>query len=266
MLSDLVAATALGGFSRPNTPNEVFTTYSSVGNGIFGTSSQNVTNCGSSMVIDTPNTYPLIKTMFSNYFDLASIPVKYIRKNRKFEYDGNDYMGTQLNSIVQRDTAIDELLAQNHGDIVEDVIYKDIREIYLAYKKDKSFRNGLNDIIFSDIETLTINSNLSIAYTFIVYAIITLKNNHYLKKNNDPCCALLRNDYPTEQDLFRKIGEVLENADDLVDMTDCCSGRYRFVDYHLSKSEDIKLLPRILVYSFIDENNLIDDIMTLKRG
>ncbi|WP_026524753.1 hypothetical protein [Butyrivibrio sp. MB2005] len=266
MLSELAVSAPLGGFSRPNTPNEVFIAYSSVGNGIFGAASQNVTNCGSSMVIDTPSTYPFIKTMFSDFFDLDSIQVKYIRKNRKFDYDGSFYMGTQLNSIVQRNTAIDELLAQNHGDIVEDAIYKDIREVYLAYKKDKSFRNGLNDIIFSDIETLSINSKLSIAYTFIVYAILTLKNYHYLKKRNDPCYALLKNDYPTEQDLFRKISEVLKTADDLVDVTDCCLGRYRFVDYHLSKTEDIKLLPRMLVYSFIDDNSLIDDIMALKRG
>lgn len=268
MIRELFESKYLDDYSRANTPNDKFTTFTSIGNNIFGAGSQNVTNAGSSMLIDTPNTYPNIKSMFEEYFALSSLPVIYSRLSYEFnkKYDGKIFHGSDLGKIVASKTSVEDLLALESISIVDSPLYNDLRTVFLRYKKDLEYRKELNRIIFEDINTLSIAKNLSVGFTFIIYAMVTLKNNHYLKKSSNIGYKEVKSKYSDEAKFFSKIGQVLNSSDDLVDITDCCVGRYRFVDYHLSRENDIKLLPQILTYYIVDGSNLIEDMLSIKRS
>lgn len=260
MIEMMFEQSILGDFSRPRSSDIYFKAFNEIGDDVFGQGSQLVTNAGTSMLTNTTGTIPEILELYNNHIKLDSLAIKYCLD--AFKYDERVDL-SNLDTFVNN-TDIAEFVESQLPNLLNEPIYNDIRENYIRYKRDKCFRNEVNKFLFIDINTLTLNKNLPIAFVFIIYAIYIFKNNNFMSNTRDKNYAIASRYYSNQEEFILKYVEILKTSNDLIDLTDCCNGQYRFVDYHLSAISDVKALPLVLVHLLIDNSSFLKSFLLEK--
>ncbi|MCR1934401.1 hypothetical protein NSA27_06800 [Clostridium tepidum] len=250
MIEMMFDESLLGDFSRPRSSDVYFKAFKTIGDDVFGQGSQLVTNAGTSMLTNTAGTIPEILELYNSHIKIDSLAIKYCLDT--FNYKDRVDL-SNLDTFVS-DTEISEFIENQLPNLLDEPVYNDIRENYIRYKKDKCYRKEINKFMFLDMETLTLNKNLPLAFLFIIYAIYIFKNNNFMSNTRDKNYAIASKYYSSQSEFVQKYSEVLDSSDDLIDLTDCCNGQYRFVDYHLSAVSDVKALPLVLVHLLIDNS------------
>lgn len=293
MIEKLFDSTILGNY-KTNSIDVEFTTFKTLGQNVFGNSGsrapvQHLTNAGSSMLTNTANTVPNIMSLINSHCNITSLGSRMVQHSLNFseKYSTEDdiYHGYQLEQMIKsktpetdlpgldpqelgvlqrQQTTVEELLKFEKIEITNKQIYKEIRNTYLKYKSDLNYRINVNEKIFVDIEKLELGKNIPILFVYILYAINVLKSNHFLKDSKKAEYTEAKKVFADEADFIKKIGNILSTADNLIDITDCCTGQYRFVDYQLSCTNNEKLLPQALVYLCVDNSGLVARMMKYK--
>lgn len=254
MIEKMFDSSLLEDYSRPKSKDIYFKTFKQIGMDVFGSGSQIVTNAGTSMLTNTVGTVPEIMSLYNEHIYMESLVIKYAKDY--FNYKDR-VKHEQLNDLINKNISISEFIENELPDLLEEQIYIDIRDNYLRYKSDLKYRKEVNNCIFEDIDKLIFKKNIPIAFVFIVYAINTFKKNNYLCKNKEKAYKVVNAIYNTKDDFIKKYSEVLQTSANLIDLTDCCIGQYRFVDYQLSAISNVKALPLVLVHLLIDNSNFL---------
>lgn len=290
MITKMLDNSVLGNY-RTKSIDVEFTTFKSVGQNLFGSGGgvQQLTNAGSSMLTNTTNTVPNIISLIQSHCNTTSLGNRMIKcsldYSKKYSESDDIYHGYHLEQMIKsktpetdlpgldpqelgvlkrQQTTVEDLLKFEEIDIKNEQIYKEIRSTYLKYKNDLNYRIKVNEKIFVDIEKLEIGKNIPILFVYILYAISVLKSNHFLKDSKKVEYTEASKFFSSEPEFFKKVAEVLNTAGDLIDITDCCTGQYRFVDYQLSCTNNEKLLPQALVYLCVDNSGLVMRMMKYK--
>lgn len=253
MIRYLFKSDIIDEFSRPNTPNILFSTFIAKGKDIFGKGSQLVTNAGSSMLTNSSGTIPEIKNFIHKYFNVNNIAVLYLRE--RIMYPSIDIL---TDEFIEK-TSMDKFVSIESINIRKDQILILMRKYLTKYKIDFKFRMYANKIIFKDISTLNFNDNIPIAFLFIVFCLLNIKNNNFLNKSNKKETEYKEaaKYYSSEEEFIKKISEVLQSPNELKDLTECCVGQYRFIDFQLSAvGDEMKALPQVLIHLLIDEESV----------
>lgn len=259
MIELLFPEDILGDYSRSQKKEPLFKTFKVKGQAVFGNkNSQNVTNAGTSYLTNSVGTIIDIKNLIDTHINTQHESVKYLRE--RFYYCKVEKL---TDEYVQR-TKIEKFVTEELSCVKNDPYLVLMRNNLIRYKQDPIFRKSVNEIIFEDIDKLEFKNKINPSLLFIVYCIHILKNYHILcgieetsEEKLTPEQKVAKDYFSLEEEFIKEVVKILKGERDLIDITDTCTGQYRFIDFQLTVHDDVKALPQVLVHLIVDENEVL---------